>query len=57
MGKLKKLKELEKLKELKPNALPIIGGRASRSTTLRKSAHYELGVTSYELGVRRLRQL
>ena len=35
----KKLKKLEKLEKLKPYALLIIGGRASRSTTLRKSAN------------------
>ena len=47
MWKSKKLeKELENLKKelekLKPYALLNIGGRASRSTTLRNPVHYEL---------------
>ena len=33
----KKLKKLEKLEKLKPYALLIIGGRASRSTTTPKA--------------------
>ena len=36
------LENLKKLEKLKPYALLIIGGRASRSTTLRNSVHYEL---------------
>ena len=38
----KELENLKKLEKLKPYALLIIGGRASRSTTLRNSVHYEL---------------
>ena len=38
----KKLENLKKLEKLKPYALLNIGGRASRSTTLRNSVHYEL---------------
>ena len=44
LEKLKKeLENLKKLEKLKPYALLIIGGRASRSTTLRNSVHYALG--------------
>ena len=39
----KELENLKKLEKLKPYALLIIGGRASRSTTLRNSVHYALG--------------
>ena len=35
--------------ERKPYALLIIGGRASRSTTLRNSVHYEFLILNYEL--------
>ena len=45
----KELENLKKLEKLKPYALLIIGGRASRSTTLRKSANYELLIMNYEL--------
>ena len=38
----KELENLKKLEKLKPYALLIIGGRASRSTTLRNPVHYEL---------------
>ena len=38
----KELENLKKLEKLKPYALLIIGGRASRSTTLRNSVHYDL---------------
>ena len=38
----KELENLKKLEKLKPYALLIIGCRASRSTTLRNSVHYEL---------------
>ena len=38
----KELENLKKLEKLKPYALLIIGGRASRSTTLRNPVYYEL---------------
>ena len=38
----KELENLKKLEKLKPYALLNIGGRASRSTTLRNPVHYEL---------------